>query len=265
MPRNLLELKRKTHILARAHIRRFAHDEKRSRIFVYDRRVGRVMPAPVGVDGLFNVDGVWSHQAENLMGRIEGAFWSLLDELDTSGVISDQDVISEYFSLWYARAWYSQNYTHILSQPLEGITPSELKGEVKVPKGDKTVTVTQEELGEYRGVGFYSTDLEASLRSTSWARIRCMMDKGLQALHGVRWGLVECQEASLVLPDRTSCLDIPIGPHTFLHGYKKGERYLDHAAVPGVDVQARNRDWFSGALHAVVAQSRDVLDLLVQT
>src|SRR5690606_26594095 len=58
MHRNDLKLKRKTHVLARAHIRRFAHDEKRLMVFVYYRRVKRVIPVNVNVDGLFNVNGV---------------------------------------------------------------------------------------------------------------------------------------------------------------------------------------------------------------
>lgn len=274
MLRNPLKLPRKTHVLAVEHIRRFAHDEKRSRVFVYDRRGGRVRAADVDEYGPFNVNGVWSDQAEKLMGPIETAFWNLLDELDTSGRISNQDVISEYFSLWYARAWYSEKYTRMLSEPLVGITPIEFndefndelndEGKVKVRIEDKIVTVTPEELLEYRGVGFYTADLKASLRSGSWVLIRCMMDKCRQALHGVRWGLVECRETSLVLPDCTSSLDIPIGPHTFLHGYKNGERYLDRTAVPGIDVRGRNQDLFSGKLYAVVAHSRDVLDLFVQ-
>lgn len=263
MARNPLELKRKTHVLARAHLRRFTFDEKKSRLFVYNKRTSRVQSVQVDVDGLFNVNGVWSHQAENLMGRIEGAFWDLLGELDSSGKIPRQDVISEYFALWYARAYYSENHQDFTG-PLVGVTPSDLKGTVEISKGKDVVTVTQEELLEYRHCGFYSTDLVASARSASWPIIRVLMDRCLLRLQAIRWGIVECEEQPLVLPDRLTYFDVPVGPQRILHGFTPREKYRPHAFVGRVDVEDWNRGFFKGARYAVAAQSRDVLDNLAR-
>lgn len=217
---NTLRLKRKTHYLAEAHLRRFTSDSSKKIVYVFNKRNRKIISVSPEAEGLFNVVGVWSHQAENIMTRIENDFWGMLDSSGSIECALDQEIVSEYYALWRGRIHYMQTREYFV-QPLQGITPSELKRQLDVPFEGRIVQATQEELAELRGVGFYSTDLRASARSVSWTWLRWIMDHYKLKLRtsGVHWIMVHCEGATLVLPDQTLSLDIPVSPRTLIHGH----------------------------------------------
>ena len=261
-PKNPLKLKRRTHFLAREHLWRFA--DPRGFIHVYRKESGQVRSVKPGVDGLFNVNGVWSHTAENIMAQVEARFWAVLESLDRGSPAIDQEVVSEYLALWRARVEFSRSHKDF-EGPLNGITQMDLKGGVtsRDSKGNEVV-VTKEELLEYRGASFHSTDVQASARSSSGMIILWFMDYARFHMRNakVRWGVVASPDAPLVLPDRTTSFDIPISPHWFLHGFGEQEEYFPVSTAPASTAADFNRHFFDGAYEVVAADSSDTLRCL---
>lgn len=254
MEKNPLKLKRKTHILAEKHLGRFAADQRDARLFVYYKPRKKIVKIRPSTEGLFNVDGVWSEQAEHHITKVERKFWAMLD-----AEIVDQEIASDYFAFWYARVKYVQSRSYF-EQPLPGITPSDLSGKVDVNLNGEIVTATKEDVLEFQGVGYYTKDAHASARSSSWPVILWFADVVRMRLReeGFFWHYVSCEGASLVLPDFINSADIPISPNLLLHGHKKD-------SGPHVDIiQARqieelNRCFFNDAIAAVAAHSDEVL------
>lgn len=262
-PRNPLQLKRKTHFLAREHLRRFA--DTQGQIHVYRKGSPEPFSTSPDVEGLFNVQGVWSHQAENRMAVVESRFWRTIECFQLTPTNLDQDAISEYFALWRARVEFSRSFKEF-EGPLAGVTPRDLKKKVKVrDRAGNEAEVTQEEVLEYRGAGFHSTDIQASARSTSGMIIRWFMDYVRCHITEarVRWGAVEVPDAALVLPDRTTSFDIPISPHWFLHGFGEKEQFAPLSTAPASIAARLNRGHLDDAYAVVVANSPGILRRLV--
>lgn len=262
--KNPLGLKRKTHVLAKKHIDYFK--DKKGLVHVYRKDNGRLIPVKPDVDGMFNVNGLWSHHAEGRMGLTEVRFWELLDAFHACPSAVDQGVVSEYFALWCARGDFARSPPNF--EPPAEIDRRDLKRMVIVTDDQgREVSATQEDLGEQRGVGFNSTDANASARSISWPLIKWLMDTVAIRIEceRIRWGAVKVLDATLILPDRPTDFDIPISPHWFLHGYREQEEFLPVCtASPGV-ATSLNQCWFDNAYQVVVASSPEVLRALIPT
>lgn len=264
-PKNPLKLKRKTHFLAREHLRRFT--DAQGQIHVCRKASGQVLSVKPDVDGLFNVNGVWSHGAEERMTRAENRFWAALESLERGSQTIDQEAVSEYLAVWRARVELSRSHKNF-EGPLNGITQMDLKAEVSSQDSQgNEVVVTEEELLEYRGASFHSTDIKASARSISGAIIRWFADYAKFHMRNakIRWGAVASPDVPLVLPDRTTSFDIPISPHLFLHGFGEQEEYLPVSTAPVSAVADLNQHFFDGAYEVVVADSPDMLRRLAKT
>lgn len=261
-PKNPLQLKRKTHFLAREHLRRFAGGC--GEIHVYRKASQKLVSTNPDVDGLFNVNGVWSHSTENWMARIETKFWQCLASFDGSSGDIDQEAVSEYFALWRARVEFARD-AQIFEGPLVGVSQRDLKGKVTArSEAGEMVEASREDLLEQRGVGFYSTDLRASARSVSGLLIKQSIAyvRSLIEAARIRWGAVRTPGMSIVLPDRTTSFDMPISPHCFLHGFGVRETFSPLRSIPPSTTRKMNRDWFDNAYQVVVARSPDVLRAL---
>ncbi len=262
-PKNPLRLTRKTHFLAREHLRRFA--DGKGKIHVYRKgREGLIATDP-DVKGLFSVDGIWSHEAETRMTGIEDRFWTFLDAFQAAPFMIDQDVVSEYFAMWRARVEFAKLY-QTFEVPLVGVTPSNLKAMVKVLDSDgKEIEATAEDSLESRGVGFYSTDIQASARSNSGVVIQKLINhvKRLTRKARIRWGVIEVPDAVLVLPDRVTTFDIPVSPHYFLHGFTEDEEFSPLNTAPASNAAELNSGSFDSAYKVVVSSSPELLVRIV--
>lgn len=260
-PKNPLKLKRKTHFLAREHLRRFT--DAQGMVHVCRKESGQVLSVKPDVDGLFNVNGVWSHGAEERMTRAENRFWSWLDAFEASPTSIDQEAVSEYFCTWRARVEFARSHREF-EGPLVGITPSKLKGTVRV-RGDRgeELDVTEEEILEFQNVGFYSEDVRASARSMSGGTIQWFKDylDHLTREAKILWGVVEVPDAILVLPDHPTSFDIPISPHSFLHGFLEKD-FSPVNTAPASVAEQLNRGHFDDAFNVVVSSSPDLLRAL---
>jgi hypothetical protein len=263
-PKNPLKLKRKTHFLACEHLRRFT--DAQGMVHVCRKARGQILRVKPDVDGLFNVNGVWSHGAEERMTRAENRFWAALESLERGSQAIEQEVVSEYLAVWRARVEFSRSHKKF-EGPLNGITQIDLKKELSLQdsQGNKVV-VTVEELLEYHGASFHSTDIQASARSNSGAIIRWFMDYAKFHMRNakIRWGVVASPDVPLVLPDRTTSFDIPISPHLFLHGFGEQEEYFPVSTAPVSTASDFNQHFFDGAYEVVVANSPDILKRLAK-
>ena len=258
-PKNPLRLTRKTHFLAREHLRRFADGE--GKIHVYKKGRDEPITTHPDVKGLFSVDGIWSHEAETRMTGIEDRFWTFLDAFQAAPSMINQDVVSDYFAMWRARVEFTKSY-QAFEVPLVGITPSNLKTTVKVLDSEgREIEATAEDSLESRGVGFYSTDIQASARSNSGVVIQRLINhfKRLTRKARIRWGVIEIPDAVLVLPDRVTTFDIPVSPHCFLHGFTEDEEFSPLNTAHASNAAELNTGSFGSAYNVVVSSSPELL------
>lgn len=199
---NPLQITKDQHIVGRKHIEIFSVADK-VEVLVLNRpkpKIERRSPK----NHRFCAERVWSQDAERWMGKIEDDFYQAVEDSLNSGIIEDQEAITEYHALCCARSIVS-------AKP--PASQSEILSE-EIPDASRDAL-------DFLGKGYYSTQGDET-RTIAAGAVSMLMDviQHNHDVHNCKWGIVDIPANAVVLPDFFGTLDVPVRPDVVFRAYR---------------------------------------------
>lgn len=198
-PNNPHQLTVRQHVFPKQSIARFARPD--GTVSLVDKQRGLTRGA-VPDDDMFCARRVWDQRAEaGYMKSIEDEFHSLADQLVARTVTAvdsgDKVKVDAFYALWRTRAEYKY-------APDDEVQLRSAQGH--------NWTKDEEERFEKAGASFIRKGGRLPARILHGMHIRRAIDAYLWELERVQWGVIECQDGHLIVPDYPSCLVLPLSP-----------------------------------------------------